>query len=98
MDAFAIEYNLSDRCEYKRIDYSTADEMDLRYDAAIGDVTLRSGGAAVRLGWVPLLDFFAAMQYICRQLADGSRYEEFDDTESNIVIAFERQGDMLSIR
>jgi hypothetical protein len=95
-----LDYRLSSRFTdgLAGDDLATASEMSLRYDAFFGDVLFRVDGASfdARWDWVPVLDFALALQAIVEALATEPR-EEFEFTESDATISFERDHDRVRI-
>ena len=68
-----LDYRLSEDWDENSTDLATADETDLRYYAATGDIILRTDQTdlSARWGWIPLIDFALAMRKIGE--ASGSR-------------------------
>lgn len=79
-------------------DLSTASPMDLRYDPFVGDIVLRIGDAdfSAPWGWVPLIDFAAALDLIVRKLP-RTQEEGFDFTESGATLRFVLDGDLVTV-
>ena len=71
----------------------SASEMDLRYSLFLGDVVFMVGDAdfSANWGWVPVLDFALGLAHTIRELQEGKRESEFDFTESDAVIRFQRE-------
>ena len=91
-----LEYTVSKPSSAEAgIDLASADEATLRYNAFPGDVMFGVGDAdlSARWGWIPLLDFAAAISNVVDCLEDGSGEETLDFTESDDVIRFARTSD-----
>jgi hypothetical protein len=75
-------------------DLETATEGDLRFRLFVGDVVFRVGDAdfSAYWGWVPVLDFALGLEYVARELGQGQQEAEFDFTESESTIRFQRDG------
>lgn len=80
------------------IDLATADELTLRYHAFQGDQILRIDGAdcSARWGWVPLLDFAAALVDAVSRLGPGSE-EAIEFTESEARIVLRAEGESVAV-
>jgi hypothetical protein len=95
-----LDYELSPDWNRRttKIDLRSADEMTLRYDCFLGDVVFVVDGAdfSARWGWVPVLDFALGLRAIASGLVSKAQ-ELFEFTESDAVIEFRRQGDLLRI-
>jgi hypothetical protein len=94
-----LDYRISEDWDENSTDLAAADETDLRYYAATGDIILRDDQVdlSARWGWIPLVDFALALREIVHALSvtDGSRIFEF--TESDATIQFERRGQNMTI-
>ena len=66
-----IDYRLSEDWDENSTDLAAADETDLRYYAATGDIILRKDQTdlSARWGWIPLIDFALALREIAEALA-----------------------------
>jgi hypothetical protein len=95
-----LDYRLSDSFTdgLTGDDLASADEMSLRYCAFFGDIAFRADGAdfGARWGWVPVLDFALALQAVVEALATEA-CDDFEFTESEARISFERHGDRIRI-
>jgi hypothetical protein len=93
-----IDYRLSEDWEEDSIDLAAADETDLRYCAATGDIILRKGQTdlSARWGWIPLIDFALALREIEEALAVTEGSETFEFTESDATLQFNRQGEEMT--
>src|ERR1700722_2040060 len=94
-----LDYRISEDWDENSTDLAAADETDLRYYAATGDIILRDDQVdlSARWGWIPLVDFALALREIANALSvtDGNRVFEF--TESDATIQFERRGQNMTI-
>ncbi len=86
-----IDYRLSPPWSEGKatLDLAAADEMQLRYYAFPGDQILRIGGVdfSAAWGWVPLLDFAAALAHAARRVATtGEEAIAFTENEARIVL------------
>ena len=86
-----LDYRLSEDWDENSINLAAADETDLRYYAATGDVILRNDRSdlSAKWGWIPLIDFALAWREIAEVLAV---------TESDATLRFERRGQEIIIR
>lgn len=95
-----LDYRLSEDWDENSTDPGAADETDLRFYAATGDIILRKDQTdlSARWGWIPLIDFALALREIAAALAlhDGS--ETFEFTESDATLQFDRLGQEITIR
>jgi hypothetical protein len=76
----------------------SASEDDIRYRLFLGDVVFRVGEAdfSAIWGWVPVLDFAMGLEHVVRDLLRGHKEAEFEFTESDSTIRFERdEGDVF---
>ena len=76
----------------------SATESELRYSLFLGDVVFRVGDAdfSANWGWVPVLDFALGLEGAARELLQGKEEAEFEFTESDSAIRFQRdQGDVF---
>src|SRR5437868_1600713 len=91
-----LSYKLSDEWNAKatNVDWSGADETTLRYHVYLGDQVFVVNGVdfSARWGWIPLLDFAAALVAVTRGLAAGETELAFEFTESDAHLQFNRQG------
>jgi hypothetical protein len=94
-----FDYRLSEDWDENSADPAAADETDLRYYAATGDIILRKDRTdlSARWGWIPLIDFALAMRKISEALAVGEGSETFEFTESEAKLQFERRGQEVTI-
>ena len=92
-----LDYRLSE--EWDETDLSAAEETDLRYSAASGDIVLRADQTdlSANWGWIPLIDFALALREIAESLAAAEVCETFEFTESDATLEFERQGQDVAI-
>jgi len=88
-----LAYRLSplpaDRAER---DLVSASESELRYSLFLGDVVFRVGDAdfGANWGWVPVLDFALGLEHAVGESLHGKKEAEFEFTESDSAIRFER--------
>jgi hypothetical protein len=94
-----FDYRLSEDWDENSTDLATADETDLGYYAATGDIILRTDQTdlSARWGWIPLIDFALAMRKIGEALAVGEGSETFEFTESEAKLQFDRRGQEITI-
>jgi hypothetical protein len=94
-----LDYRLSDEWEENSIDLSAADETELRYNVALGDVLLSSNDVnlSAEWGWVPLLDFALSLYEISGRLGREGAKEVFEFTESGAEMRFARVGSKIVI-
>lgn len=78
---------------------AAADETTLRYEAFLGDLVIRGGGADLSApwGWVPVLDFALCLLDIVGRLRDGDGEAAFEFTESDDLIRFRRVSDEVEV-
>ena len=94
---FEINYNFSNDNSQ---DVAKADETTLRYNLFLGSLILKKGNNSISIDWdwIPLLDFALCLLTICNSLAQKIRGEkEFEFTESEAKIFFQRDGDTVRI-
>ena len=94
-----FDYRLSEDWGENSNDLATADETDLRYYAATGDIIFRTDqtNLSARWGWIPLIDFALAMRKIGEGLAVEEGSETYEFTESEAKLQFDRQGQEMTI-
>lgn len=94
-----FDYRLSEDWDENSADLATAEETDLRYYAATGDIILRKDqtNLSARWGWIPLIDFALAMRKIAEALAVTEGRETFEFTESEAKLQFDRRGEEMTI-
>jgi hypothetical protein len=94
-----FDYRLSEDWDENSTDLAAADETDLRYYAATGDIILRQDqtNLSARWGWIPLIDFALAMREIAEALAVAEGSETFEFIESEATLQFERRGEEVAI-
>jgi hypothetical protein len=95
-----LDYRLSEDWDENSINLAAADETELRYYAATGDVILRNDQSdlSARWGWIPLIDFALALRKIAEALAVTEGNETFEFTESDATLRFERRGQEIIVR
>jgi hypothetical protein len=95
-----FDYRLSEDWDENSTDLAAADETDLRYYAATGDIILRTDQTdlSTRWGWIPLIDFALAMRKTGEALAVREGSETFEFTESEAKLQFDRRGQEMTIR
>lgn len=76
-----------------------ASETDLRYRLFLGDVAVRVGDVTfdASWGWVPVLDFALGLEHAVLELLRGERDSEFEFTESDSAIKFQRDDQDVAI-
>ena len=89
-----LDYRLSEDWDENSTDLAAADETDLRYYAATGDIIFRKDQTdlSARWGWIPLIDFALALREIAEALAVTEGSETFEFTESEATLRFDRRG------
>ena len=90
-----LGYTLSQPLPGTPQDLETADEGDLLYSLFLGDVIFTVGDAdfsTKQWGWVPVLDLALGLHYVVGALRRGDEEAEFDFTESESTIRFQRDG------
>src|ERR1700675_1184757 len=95
-----LDYRLSEDWDENSADLAAAEETDLRFYAATGDIILRNDQTdlSARWGWIPLIDFALALREITQALAVKDGGELFEFTESDATLQFERHGPEMMIR
>lgn len=76
----------------------SASESELRYSLFPGDVVFKVGDAdfSANWGWVPVLDFALGLESGASELLQGKEEVEFEFTESDSAIRFQRdEGDIF---
>jgi hypothetical protein len=94
-----FDYRLSEDWDEHTTDLATAEQTDLRYYAATGDIILRKDqtNLSARWGWIPLIDFALAMREIAEALTVTEGSETFEFTESEATLQFDRRGQEMKI-
>ena len=94
---FDIKYHLS----YNTYsDITKADESDLRYNLFLGNLVLKTQSQSIIIDWdwIPLLDFAFCLLTISNNLSAKMRAEEeFEFTESDAKIYFQKNNDKIKI-
>jgi hypothetical protein len=95
-----IDYRLSPPWNEGKatLDLAAADEMELRYHAFPGDQILRIDGVdfSAAWGWVPLLDFAAALTHAATHVAT-TREEAVGFTENEARIVLRSKGPRVTL-
>jgi hypothetical protein len=95
-----IDYRLSPPWNEGKatLDLAAADEMQLRYHAFPGDQILRIDGVdfSAAWGWVPLLDFAAALVHAATRIAT-TQEEAVGFTENEALIVLRSKGQFVEI-
>ncbi len=94
-----LDYQLSEDWDENSADLAAADETDLRYYLAIGDLILRNDQTdlSARWGWIPLIDFALAIREIAEALELTQGAQTFEFTESDATLDFERRGEEMIV-
>ena len=94
-----LDYRLSEDWDENSADLTAADETDLRFYVATGDIILRQGETdlSARWGWIPLIDFALAIRKIAEALAVNDGSETFEFTESDATLEFDRREREMTI-
>src|SRR5437879_4736572 len=91
-----LSYKLSDELNAKApiVDWASADATELRYYVFLGDQIFLVNDAdfSARWGWIPILDFAASLVLVAKALELGETHLQFDFTDSDELIYFDRQG------
>jgi hypothetical protein len=89
-----LDYRLSEDWDENSADLTAADETDLRFYFATGDIILRKGenDLSAGWGWIPLIDFALAIRKIVEVLSVNDGSETFEFTESDATLQFDRRG------
>ncbi len=95
-----LDYRLSEDWDENSTDLTAAEETDLRFYVATGDIILRNDQTdlSARWGWIPLIDFALALRVITQALGVKDGCELFEFTESDATLQFERHGQEMTIR
>ena len=94
---FEIKYNFSKNNDMNVID---ADETALRYNFFLGSLLLKKENKSIAIDWdwIPLIDFAICILIICNSLLKKTQgEEEFEFTESDSKITFQKNGDKIKI-
>jgi hypothetical protein len=94
-----LDYRLSEDWDENSSDLAAADETELRYYVATGDIIVRNDQAdlSARWGWIPLIDFALALRKIAATLTIEEGRETFEFTESDATLQFDRHGHGMTI-
>ena len=94
-----LDYRLSEDWDENSSDLATADETELRYYAATGDIIIRNDQTdlSARWGWIPLIDFALSLRKIAATLTIAEGSETFEFTESDATLRFDRHGHGMTI-
>jgi hypothetical protein len=94
---FEIKYNFSRNNNVNVVD---ADETAIRYNLFLGSLILKKEDKSIVIDWdwVPLIDFAICLRTICNSLLKKMHSEEeFEFTESDSRIMFQKDGDKITI-
>jgi hypothetical protein len=93
-----LEYRLSGSWDKDPSFLTSANESDLRYYAFPGDIILRKEQTDLSTdwGWVQLVDFALGLRGILETI-EGSDEAEFEFTESDATLRFDRHGREVAI-
>ena len=95
---FQIEYSTKDNLKEEVA--LLADEVSLRYSVFLGSIIFKFKTHKIDLdwGWIPLLDLAYSLVLISSNLlSKESAKEEFEFTESDGILLFEKKGDSIEI-
>lgn len=96
-----LDYRLTETRSNRptQVNWASADAATLRYSAFLGDqiFVVEEHDFSARWGWVPLLDFAAALTGITRGLEMGNASGRFEFTESDAALDLHREGDRVRI-
>lgn len=97
-----FDYELSPgwKSSWETLNLREASEDDLLHRVLLGDIVVKVGSHdfSAKWGWVPIVDFAAALRCIVDELAKQDGVEtKFDFTESDAVLRFKREGDEVFI-
>jgi hypothetical protein len=98
-ESMRVDFRVSEDWAEDLADLGTAEETDLRYYAAPGDVVLCTDQVdlSANWGWIPLIDFALALREIVEALSEREGSEKFEFTESEATLQFDRVGDEIVI-
>jgi hypothetical protein len=93
-----LDYRLSGSWDKDPSFLTSANESDLRYYAFPGDIILRKEQTDLSTdwGWVQLVDFALGLRGILETI-EGSDEAEFEFTESDATLRFDRHGREVAI-
>ncbi|MES2619693.1 MAG: hypothetical protein V4615_02495 [Bacteroidota bacterium] len=94
---FEVKYSFSDNVSS---DIIKADETDLRYNLFLGSLILKTQKKSIIIDWdwIPLIDFAICLLAICNNLLTKMKgEEEFEFTESDSKVFFQKNGDRIKI-
>ena len=93
-----LDYRLSGSWDKDPSFLTSASESDLRYYAFPGDIILRKEQTDLSTdwGWVQLVDFALGLRGILETI-EGSSEAEFEFTESDATLRFDRHGHEVAI-
>jgi len=94
---FEIKYRFSGSASS---DITKSDETDLRYNLFLGSLILKTQNNSIIIDWdwIPLIDFAICLFTICNNLNTKMQgEEEFEFTESDSKIIFQKNGDRIKI-
>lgn len=94
---FEIKYNFANS---NNINVANEDETALRYNFFLGSLIFKKDNNIISMDWdwIPLLDFAICLLIICNNLLKKNQTEEdFDFTESDSKIVFQKNGDNIKI-
>ena len=95
MITFDFEVSTPSNSESEQYHLASVDEMTLRYDLLLGDITIKvdSADISARWGWVPILDFAASLRRVRAELSQRDVADSvFEFTESDAKLYFSRSG------
>ena len=95
---FYLGYALDPSWNRNDPDPATADEIILRHNLFLGDLILTAGDTdlSARWGWIPLLDFAAALSHAATQLRSSGR-SWVDFTENEALLHLRMDGERVLI-
>jgi len=94
---FEIKYNFSDNSNEN---VAIADETELRYNLFLGSLNFKRDNKTISTDWdwIPLLDVVICLVIISNSLLKKMQgKEEFEFTESDLKIIFQKDGDWIKI-
>lgn len=82
-----------------QVDLAVAPADSLHYDLFLGDVDFRIGDLdfSAGRGWIPIIDFAVCLRNILQELGGGGASGEFEFTESDDRICFQRAGRQIAV-
>jgi hypothetical protein len=92
---FEIQFRLSNNDDKNIV----VDETNIRYDCFLGSIKLKNEKISILIDWewIPLLDFALCLLIISKQFHKINQVEEFEFTESDSKLIFQKTGSSIKI-